>query len=191
MFRSLARNRLRAIARTTQTGPAGTVPAAARTRPEPAPEAARVLEPLCTEVEFLSRCWLELDSPPDCHVWAGYIDNGLGGSVIWTGECSNGRASGTGTLSVAFNSKYLADTAGTGRIEEGKRVGPWVTRWSGGVVQGAFVDGERHGRWVLRDTDGYEMETPYVQGKRHGRGLTRFSNGGTVVDIYDDDMPVR
>lgn len=191
VFRSLAQNRLRAIARTTQTGPAGTVPAAARARPEPAPEAARVLEPLCTEVEFLSRCWLELDSPPDCHVWAGYIDNGLGGSVIWTGECSNGRASGTGTLSVAFNSKYLADTAGTGRIEEGKRVGPWVTRWSGGVVQGAFVDGERHGRWVLRDTDGYEMETPYVQGKRHGRGLTRFSNGETVVDVYDDDMPVR
>lgn len=176
VFRSLAQNRLRAIAKATQTAPAG---------------AARVLERLCTEVEYLSRCWLELESAPDCHVWAGYVDNGLAGRVSWTGECSDRRASGTGTLSVAFDSKYLADTIATGRVEEGKRVGPWIVRWSGGVVRGAFVDGERHGLWVLRDTDGYEMETPYVQGKRHGRGVTRFSNGKTVVDIYDDDISVR
>ena len=191
VFRSLAQNRLRAIANSTRTDPGGQAPAAPRARPEPESEAARVLEPLCTEVEYLSSCWLEVESPFGCHIWAGYIDNGLAGRVSWTGECSDGKTSGTGTLSVAFDSKYLADTAATGRIEGGKRVGPWVTRWSGGVEQGSFVDGERHGPWVLRHTDGFEMETPYVQGRRRGRGLTRFSSGETVVDIYDDDMKVR
>ena len=188
VFRSLAQNRLSAIAKTTQTGPVGTAVAAARARPES--EAARELTPLCTEVEYLSRCWLELESPPHCHVWADYIDNGLGGRVSWTGECSNGRASGTGTLSVAFDSEYFFDTAATGRIEEGKRVGPWVTRWRDGVTRGAFVDGERHGLWVLRDTDGYETETPYVEGKRHGRSVTRFSNGKRQITIYQHDEVV-
>ena len=120
------------------------------------------------------------------------MDSGLNDArVRWTSECSNGRASGTGTLSVAFDSEYLLDTAATGRIEEGKRVGPWVVRWSSGVRRGTFVDGERHGLWVLRHTDGFEMEAPYIQGKRHGRRVTRFSNGKTVVDVHDDDISVR
>ena len=52
VFRSLAQNRLRAIAKTTQTGPAGTVPAAARARPERGYEAARALQPLSRSTIF-------------------------------------------------------------------------------------------------------------------------------------------
>ena len=191
VFRSLAQNRLRAIAKTTQTDPAGTAPAAARSRSEPESEATRVLEPLCTEVEHLSRCWLELESPPDCHVWAGYIDNGLGGRVNWTGECSDGRASGTGTLSVRFDSKYLADTAATGRIEEGKRVGPWVVRWSEGVEQGSFASGEMQGLWVTRYTSGLVIECEYVDGKRLGRRVARYPDGTTQTSISVDDEQVQ
>ena len=190
VFRSLAQNRLRAIAKTTQAGRAGSAPAAARARPEPESETSNDLQPLCTDVEFISRCWIQLQSPPGCHVWVGFSKEI--GTLNWTGPCSNGKATGTGTLSVDNPPGYF-DAAATGRIEGGKRIGPWVCRLltpPGGDLpevteEGAFVDGERHGLWVWRTSNGGVIKTPYVDGKRHGRSVADSSDGTREVTIYE------
>ena len=100
----------------------------------------------------------------------------------------------TGTLSVESDSQYFMDTAATGRIERGKRTGPWVKRAFGrrgdDITEGSFVDGERDGLWVWRTVGGLVMETPYVNGKRHGRGVSRFPDGKVSVDRYEDDRPI-
>ena len=110
--------------------------------------------------------------------------------MSWTGECSDGRASGTGTLRVAFDSEYLLDTAATGRIEEGKRVGPWVRRWGDGVEQGSFANGEMQGLRVTRFASGLVIECEYVDGKRHDRRVARFPDGRVQVTIFEHDEMV-
>ena len=162
---------------------------------EPESEISDMLQPLCTDVEWFSRCWVEIDSPSGCHIWVGFNGGGeFDGTVSWSGECLGGVASGTGTLSVESNSEYFMDTAAAGRIERGKRTGPWVKRAFGrrgdNTMEGSFVDGERDGLWVWRTASGLVVETPYVNGKRHGRGASRFPDGKVSVDLYEDDRPI-
>ena len=176
--------------------PSGRPPAPAQpAAPEPEPKTSDILQPLCTDVEWFSRCWVEIDSPSSCHIWVGFNDGGeFHGTVSWSGGCSGGVAGGTGTLSVESDSKYLMDTEATGRVEKGKRTGHWVQRAFGrrgdDITEGTFVGGERHGRWVWRTASGLVMETPYVNGKRHGRGVSRFPDGKVSVDLYEDDRPI-
>ena len=79
------------------------------------------------------------------------------------------------------------DTAATGRIEEGKRVGPWVRRWRDGVRQGSFANGEMQGLWVTQFASGLVIECEYMDSKRHGRRVARFSDGRVQVEIYEHD----
>ena len=37
------------------------------------------------------------------------------------------------------------------------------------VEEGPYVDGKRHGEWVVRHDDGTIEEGPYFEGERHGQ----------------------
>ena len=65
-----------------------------------------------------------------------------------------------------------------GSYVDGKRHGDWVIRSrSGSVYEGPYVDGKWHGDWVIRRADGSTLEGLYVDGKRHGDWVTRRADG--------------
>ena len=80
-------------------------------------------------------------------------------TVTWTGGCSGGLASGTGTLKWIRGSEANEHS---GLLQDGKHTGDWVLlRWADGRVQeGPYVDGNKHGRWVLRFADGESRKGP-------------------------------
>ena len=74
-----------------------------------------------------------------------------------------------------------------GPYVDGKRHGQWVLRFaSGGVEEGPYVDGKRHGQWVLRKANGDVGEGPYVDGKEHGQWVLRAANGDVGEGPYVD-----
>ena len=169
VFRSLAQNRLRAIAKTPQTDPAGAPPA----RPEP--ESARVSRPIC---DFDSNdkwfdCWYEMTSPADCYAWRPLED--WYGHPEWTGECVAGLANGPGELVVMARhpaEDYDVKVRHTGTFRDGKKHGAWVETYGRhNVSEGSFVDGRKHGRWRVtwpedRDTSHGLMLEQYEHGER-------------------------
>ena len=80
--------------------------------------------------------------------------------MTWTGGCSGGLASGTGTLKWI---RERSDIEESGLLRNGKPEGRWVQRYSHGRVQeGPYVDGNKHGRWVVRFADGGVRELTFV-----------------------------
>ena len=92
-------------------------------------------------------CWLEISGRPGCYVWNPNPQPGE--TVTWTAACAGGLAQGTGTLTWTVSEGVQTET---GRLQDGRRsTGHWVVRLAdGGVQEGPYVDGERHGDWVLR-----------------------------------------
>ena len=118
-------------------------------------------------------CWKELASHPGCFLWDDhyYTDQ----TVTWSGGCSDGLASGTGTLTWVRDGK---EDKHSGILQEGKWHGHWVLRFaSGSVEEGLYVVGKRHGNWVGHHANGTVSEGPYVEGKRHGHWAIREANG--------------
>ena len=62
-----------------------------------------------------------------------------------------------------------------GPYVEGQRHGPWVVRYKNrNVEEGPYVEGKKHGTWVEGPRQGLS-EGPYVEGKKHGSRLSRYS----------------
>ena len=198
VFRALAQNRLAAMgdlgsdSRATNRFPAeadsqasgGAVRAAASGQPfRPGPGTN------CASQGADTDCWMDLASHPGCHVWAddGYIADR---PVTWTGACSGGLASGSGTLKtewewVSSNSSRVLENERTGLLRSGKKQGHWVESYHSGdgVHEGEYVDGERHGDWVIR-LDGNVLAGPYKDGKQHGHWVERDGDGGVDEGPY-------
>ena len=86
---------------------------------------------------------------------------------------------------------YLAALANMrsseGAYVDGKRHGHWVMRGSaGGVAEGPFVDGKQHGHWVVRLADGTVWEGSYVDGKKHGPWVVYLADGDVAEGAYVD-----
>ena len=130
-------------------------------------------------------CWKELASHPGCHVW--HVNFYADQTVTWTGGCSGGQASGTGTL------KWIrASTVDehSGLLRNGEYEGRWVTRDSflGTVEEGPYVDGKRNGHWVRRFTNNGTVEDgPYVDGRMHGHWVETRASGDIIEGPYVDD----
>ena len=171
VFRSLAQNRLKALAKTTQPESAGAVPAPAPSRPEPG----------CEGQDQGAECWLQIASHPGCYVWDHYYVPGVE-PVSWSGACLGGLASGHGTVKWSFEHGIYDST---GRYAKGKKQGHW-TEWSAvnWVEKGPYVEGRRQGHWVIRWTPGSFKEGPYVNGKLHGKWFERWDDGSTFVEIW-------
>ena len=131
-------------------------------------------------------CWKELSNQPGCYVWNPFR-YGMDWTTTWTGECSDGLAQGTGTLTT--DSRYKA--VSTGLLRDGKKHGHWVTRWESGVFEGAvwegpYVDGNRHGRWIASDRHGKVWKGSYVEDKKQGHWVLTGPNGERREGPYVD-----
>ena len=159
--------------------------------------------PVCSEPAEGTQCWKELASHPGCHVWDVHYP--LQQVVTWTGRCSDGIASGKGTLKRVGR---IEESEHTGVLRNGKRHGHWMVRtangtvseglyfggmtfgdWvirtgSGTIAEGPFLDNKRHGRWVVRYAMGTVQEGSYVEGKKHGDWVERYPNGSTKTFTY-------
>lgn len=138
-------------------------------------------EPSCEGQEKGTFCWRELTSHPSCYVltFSDYEP------VTWTGGCSNGLASGAGTLKLFEGSEESEHIMYTGLVQNSKPHGDFVVRTAGGeVYEGPFVDGKKNGKWVERLADGDVGEGPYVNGKLDGRWVWRKPSGSTETVTY-------
>lgn len=125
-------------------------------------------------------CWMEIARKSGCYVWNPNPQPAE--SVTWTGECAAGLAHGAGTL--AWTSDGNQQTA-TGRLQNGKHNGTWVTRFASGTVQeGPIVDGEPNGNWIIRFASGEVQEGPIVDGEQNGNWVIRFADGNTMEGPY-------
>ena len=114
-----------------------TFAAAAGAATQAAPAHSRPVPPCADQTERMA-CWMELANQAGCYVWNP--DRSTATRVTWTGECANGRAHGTGSLTwVSGENERSTDT---GRLQAGKPHGPWVIRRTGGWVS------EGPGPWI-------------------------------------------
>ena len=139
------------------------------------------LTQICAGQPQGAACWMELANQPECYVWNDYY---TGQTATWTGECSGGLAQGSGILT--WDDGAVQER--TGRLQAGKMQGNWVWRYtdpaSWGSSEGPYVDGQRHGQWVVRDGDGaLDEEGPYVDGQRHGQWVDCVPNSHFAFDV--------
>ena len=147
----------------------------------------------CSDKAVGASCWMETANQPGCYFWNPNPQPGE--TVTWTGDCSNGLASGVGTREWRYrNADGQAVSSGeTGQFQNGKMGdGYWTIRTTDGdVYEGPVVDGERSGRWILRFRDGEAEvkgveEGPYVSGKRNGHWVLRSASGTVEEGPYVD-----
>jgi hypothetical protein len=87
------------------------------------------------------------DPKTGCKVWAGRA--GPGASVDWTGPCTDGLASGHGTVSWINGNKYEGD------LKDGKYHGKGVFTFVGGFrYDGELRDGKPNGQGTFTRPDG-------------------------------------
>ena len=159
IFRVLAQNRLAAL-RGSASRVESRAPQPPRQAEQGRPSGISAGQTCAGQAEGAA-CWKELESHPGCRVWNDhyYADQ----TVTWTGGCSGGLASGTGTLKGVWEGGWLQ---GTGPLRAGKMHGRWVERYASGTVEeGPYVDGKRHGRWVWRWANGTVEEETWVNGE--------------------------
>ena len=116
-----------------------------------------------------SSCWKELANHTECYVWDGFdtrankvatksnrlLDREQ--KVTWTGGCSDGVASGTGTLKWDGPLGYMEHES-MGTLLDGKASGHWILRKRGVdifsgyeiVEEGPYKDGKANGHWISR-----------------------------------------
>ena len=143
--------------------------------------------PTCTGQAEGADCWKELTNGPGCHVWDDYYFADQ--TVTWTGACSDGLASGVGTLHwIGGGATFEA----SGTLREGKRTGYWILRDADGSVhEGPYVNDERNGHWVIRYADGTVSEGAYMNGERHGNHVIRWASGTVEERRYVNGEWVR
>ncbi len=146
---------------------------------------------LCSASGEEDGCWLAVADRDGCYVWKHNPRREE--SVTWSGDCQDGRASGSGTEVRTFLSRSYGRVTDShdGTYEDGLRNGHWVEHFeytgSGVIEEGPYVDGMRNGHWV-EDWDGGALvqEGPYVDNLRNGHWVMRHANGvseeGTYVD---------
>ena len=127
-------------------------------------------------------------------------------SVTWSGECSGGVASGTGTLKWVrkesdINPPYEDHgDESTGLLRDGRAEGRWVLyrRVDSEFIvvaseeseEGPYADGKRHGRWTVRyskpDGFGWVDQGTFVHGRKHGNWIKRYYNGESHTVTFVD-----
>ena len=182
VFRALAVVRLAEL-----RAPGSDLPAAKRfpveaatAREKPAAEARPAEASICSGDRESPSCWKELESHPDCYVWNPNVPQAR--SVRWTGDCINWRADGAGTLYWKGGSNpWDGHAESAGLLRGGKHTGAWVIQYYKTVAEGSFQDGERHGRWVFRHSDGSRSDVGYLNGLQHGRENHYDSSGRLIA----------
>ena len=147
----------------------------------------------CSSREGEPSCWMETVNQPGCYVWNPYPEREE--TVTWTGDCSNGLASGVGTLEWRYRDAdgQAASSGSTGPLQNGKRADGHVTirAADGDVYEGTLLEGKRNGHWIQRFKDGEAEvlsveEGPYVSDKRNGYWVLRSADGTVSEGAFVD-----
>ena len=117
---------------------------------------------VCTPQSDGVSCWMELSDRPLCYVWNPNPQPGE--TVTWTAECAGGLVQGTGTLRWVSAGQWQTNTT---HMVDGKPDGHTIIRdGDGWVIEGSYLNGQRHGDWVLRHANGSIEEQQYRDGER-------------------------
>ena len=139
---------------------------------------------LCSGSGEENGCWLEVADREGCYLWK--FNPSAEETVTWSGDCPGGKASGSGTEVRTFLNREdaRATVSGEGAYLDGVRHGRWLLRYDDGATSdGSYMDGRRHGHWVLRWPGG-GAEGSYVNGKQHGHWVERLSEGSLFEGSY-------
>ena len=121
--------------------------------------------------------WQTLRNRP-CKVWNEAPEPGS--TVTWSGECVDGKASGSGRL--VWRGSLGQDTY-TGEVLNGKHHGRGTYRWAkGSRYEGQWRDGKLHGRGSYTFVSGTRWEGSFRNGRAHGRGVY-FAKSGTRLAV--------
>ena len=138
--------------------------------------------PQCGEnPDIFSGCWRAISNQPDCDFFATDWDNFWDNEaqvlepVTWSGGCRHNVAHGRGTMKASS-----------------LRGGTWGGKAAMESV-GEFVEGKRHGHWIIRFryADGHEedQEGLYVKGFPHGIWVEHFRRpGSSSEEVYRLDF---
>lgn len=160
------------------SGEIATTPTVAET-PQPTlptlPEGVTTLS-VCANRGQGASCWMELGNIPGCYVWNSEKEQNE--TALWSGQCTNGFVNGTGSVTWVYGANRENERIGySGPYLNGKRHGLWVIRQSGGhVFETPYVNGVVHGTEVRRSPRSV-TESPHVNGVTHGISIIRHENG--------------
>ena len=102
----------------------------------------------------------------------------VGFGIMWMAGCtgmnSTGKAGRTVTLWNGLRKEMLAK----GVYERGRKQGEWVEHVNDDRREGAYVDGDRDGRWIHFDAEGnIVFEGAYVAGIPTGEHVSYWPSG--------------
>ena len=127
---------------------------------------------ICTGSASSEGCWAEIANHPGCYLWNPGPRDGV--SVIWSGECSDGFAEGSGDARWQWNDGSAIES---GLFQSGKREGFHVVNWSDGErYEGSYVSDERQGTWTFIWENGTRDVGPMVNDERHGNWTVTFAD---------------
>ena len=138
--------------------------------------------PVCSDLDRQdTSCWAAVAGQEECYLWNRLVDRpqshpGPPDSVAWTGGCLDGKASGSGTETMRWDDGSIT-LRGEGSYVDGRRHGRWVLPHGDGVLGGTFVNGEKHGHWVMHFGGGNVWEGSYANGRMHGHWVLSWANG--------------
>jgi hypothetical protein len=126
------------------------------------------------------------DRNTGCKVWEWSLPHS---AVSWSGECTNGYASGSGTL-IGYWGRNPAQEGEryVGSMKDGKFHGKGTYSWSDGrKYEGDWVEDKRTGKGIyIAKNNAFRYEGDFVDDKPHGKGTYTFTGGvkytGDVVN---------
>jgi len=126
------------------------------------------------------------DPATGCAVWNAAPKGGQ--SVVFEGNCLNGRAGGNG------RARWYRDGNLTsiykGGFKAGRPHGHGIYLLTdGSQYTGGFLDGRRHGQGVRVWPNGNRFEGEFRNGKRHGPGIMDFADGLRYAGPYANGKP--
>lgn len=126
--------------------------------------------------------WQE-SKPAGCMVWVAEVPPG--GSVTWSGTCTDHQATGRGTVTMR---KGEREDVYTGDYRFGRMTGPGTATYgNGNRFDGEMRDGLPNGKGLYRFAEGDRYEGNFQRGRFSGQGVYTLNDGGTYVGAFKDD----
>ena len=127
--------------------------------------------------------WIITENQP-CQVYSPDADPD--GSVTWTGDCVDGKASGEGRL--VWRGDYDGTAVYEGRLREGRVHGYGsITFPSGNRYEGEWHHSKRHGYGTIIWANGTRYEGEWRDDKKHGFGNQTWYFGDHYEGEWHDD----
>jgi len=155
---------------------------------------------------FAGGGWIA-DAATKCQVWNPKPEPGE--TIKWSGQCSNGKATGNGVLQWYLNGKPVeryegemldGKLHGTGTLvgKDGYRYegdfrnnqidGKGVQTWTrGDRYEGNWRDGKRDGKGIYTWPNGDRYEGDWRDGKKNGRGIFIWKNGDRYAGDWNNN----